>query len=314
MQDTSAAIWRVGAIMNEPLAEVLRFAAWYIASGAEELVICFDNPEDPAIALLADHPRITPVPCSPAFWADLGLGAGDAFVTRQNAALTWIYQQIAEGWLLNVDADEFLFFEGRSIGAALAAVPPEALSVRITTAERILTPSEPAQTLFRRPMDYATRKAVYGADAELFGPRRAGLVGHPQGKSAVRAGVSGLRLRQHWPRWERGEEPQEQILDHKDGAHLLHMIGADYAIWRGKLEWRCKSRGFTNSLTEAIEAALADPTGETRLRDLFDRLHSADAERIARLEMAEALLRLRWNVDALVEEVFGLSPQALAAL
>lgn len=314
MNETSAAVWRVGTIMNEPLAEVLRFVAWYLASGAQEVVICFDNPADPAIALLADHPRLTCVPCTAEFWESLGLTPQDAFVTRQNAALTWIYQRQPEGWLLNVDADEFLFFEGRTIGATLAMVPDDALSVRVVTAERLLAPDGLTESLFRRPMEYDTRKRVYGADAALFGPRRAGLVGHPQGKSAVRCGVPGLRLRQHWPRWGREDEPREQILDHRDGAHLLHMIGADFDVWRSKLAWRCGSRGFTTSLTAEIEAALAAADEGARLKELFDRLHRATPERVQRLEEAGALLRLNWDVDAVVAEVFGLSPEALAAL
>ncbi len=293
--------------MNEPLPEVLRFCAWYMHLGAAEVVICFDDPADPAIAVLQDQPGVRAVPCTAAFWADLGHRPDDSFVTRQNAALSWIYRDLTEGWLLNVDADEFVYLEAGRVADFLAKVPSTAVSARIVTAERLLAEAPRGEVLFRRPMGYEERKAVYGADAALFGPRRAGLVGHPQGKSFVRCGVPGLSLRQHWPRWGRGEEPREAIYDHREGAHLLHMIGADYAIWRGKLDWRCRSRGFTSGLTTQIEAALAlaPPQRDQTLQDLFRRLHGADAERLARLAAVDALLRLDWDPDPLVAARFG---------
>ncbi|WP_255731664.1 glycosyltransferase family 2 protein [Phaeobacter sp. B1627] len=297
--------------MNEPLAEVLRFCAWYIALGADEVVICFDNPEDPALELLSDHPRLRCIACTPEFWARVGLTAGDAFVTRQNAAMTWLYQQYDDGWLVNVDADEYLFLEAGGLVDLLAGVPEELHSVRIVTAERLVVQPGGEITYFRRPMSYEDRKSVYGADVELFGPRRGGLVGHPQGKSVVRCGVPGLTLRQHWPRTVKGQELRERLLDHHDGVHLLHMIGAEYQLWRSKLDWRCASRGFTAGLTTRVQAALAADDPEAALRSLFTRLHCADPALLERLDRHGALLRLRLNVDALVEEYFGISAHAL---
>lgn len=312
MQQQGDTTWRVAAIMREPLAEVLRFCAWYVALGAQEVVICFDDPEDPAIALLDPHPRIRCVPCTDAFWREAGVGPGDGFVIRQNAALSRIYQDYASGWLLNVDADEFLFLEGRSIADLLASVSPQVRSLRVVTAERLLVERDaPGLCRFRRPMENSVRKAVYGEDARLFGPRRFGLVGHPQGKSLVRCGIEGLKLRQHWPRGGGGADAQEWLINHQEGAHLLHMIGADYDIWREKLPWRCHSRGFTAGLTQAVEAALAQPDPDVALRDLFDRLHRAPPALLERLQEADALLTLRMDLDALVRETFWVDPKAL---
>lgn len=67
MAEAESQVWRVGAIMNEPLPEVLKFCAWYLALGADEVVICFDNPDDPAINILSDHPRLRCISCTPAF-------------------------------------------------------------------------------------------------------------------------------------------------------------------------------------------------------------------------------------------------------
>jgi len=152
MADSTAQVWRVGAIMNEPLGEVLKFCAWYLALGADEVVICCDSPDDPAMDALAGHPRIRTIACTPDFWARLQLTPQDSFVTRQNAALTWVYRQYPDGWLLNVDADEFLFFDGRSVSEVLASVPTDMVSLRVVTAEQLLVEDECALSHFRRPM------------------------------------------------------------------------------------------------------------------------------------------------------------------
>ncbi|MFC3119257.1 glycosyltransferase family 2 protein [Jhaorihella thermophila] len=104
--------WRVAAILNESLADTMRFAAWYLAEGAHSLLLFFDNPRDPAIGILGDHPRIECVPCTPAFWESIGIRPDARFVKRQNAALTHAYRNTDEPWFLNVDADEFLHVRG----------------------------------------------------------------------------------------------------------------------------------------------------------------------------------------------------------
>lgn len=291
--------------MNEPLAEVLKFCAWYLERGAHELVICFDNPDDPAIARLTGHPRIRAIPCTAAFWGALDLTPDVAFVTRQNAALTWIYHQYPDGWLLNVDADEFLYLVGRDVADLLAEVPAEKKSLRVRTAERVLTEENPTCAHFRLPMARPVRRAVYGEDAPLFGPRREGLVGHSHGKSFVRSGIRGLALRQHWPRGLRDDGADELVLGHQDRAYLLHMIGARYDIWRDKVTWRSASRGFTTGLTERIAAAQAAPAPEEALRDLHRRLHAATPARLSALRARDVLLTVPLELDALAEAHFG---------
>lgn len=296
-------VWRVGAIMKEPLGEVLRFCAWYLAQGADEIVICFDDPQDPAIPVLADMPRLRCISCDAEFWARLGHHPEDAFVTRQNTALTWLYGQYDDGWLLNVDADEFLYFEESSVAGILAQQPDDVRSVRVGTAERILPLQPSARFYFRRPMERRARRTVYGPDFKLFGPRRMGLVGHPQGKSLVRCGIAGLRLRQHFPRGAQGG--RDVVLRHEQGAHLLHMIGADYDIWRRKLAWRSLSRGFTDGMTEAVEEAQAAPNASEELRRLYERIHCASPERLRRLMDVDALLILEIEFEALVQDYFA---------
>ena len=299
------ASWRVGAILNESLADTLRFAAWYLEAGADGLTLMFDNPQDPAMGVLGDHPKISCIPCTPDFWEKLGLTQDTRFPKRQNFALSHIYRATSEDWLLNVDADEFVYVADGTIADLLASQAPETEFVRIETAE-IVEPLVRQEALtFRLPMERDAARRVYEDNAELFGPRRKGLVGHPQGKSATRTGIQGVSLRQHWPQRRGGEDMVEQMINRDSGAHLLHFIGLDYDAWHGKLEWRAGSRGFTVPLTERIQAAMASDDSEAALRELHARLHKASPEVLDRLQAEGARLDLHLDLDAVARRVFG---------
>ena len=297
--------WRAAAILNESLADTLRFAAWYLAEGATSLLLLFDDPRDPAIGVLGDHPRIDCVPCTPEFWAMLGMTPDIPFPKRQNAALTWAYHRTEEPWFLNVDADEFLHVEGRSIATLLAAQPRGVDAVRVLTAEvvRPVTPKDRLQ--FRLPMERAAARQVYKENAALFGPRRKGLIGHPQGKSATRTGLPDVRARQHWIERPDGTLVDERVMGAAQRGFLLHMIGYDFEGWRRKLDWRSVSRGFTTPLTRRIDAALESAAPEAELRALYDSMHMMDEDALDRLDAVGARLELALDLDAPRRRIFG---------
>lgn len=297
--------WRVGAILNEPLADTLRFAAWYLDAGASGLTLLFDNPEDPALEVLASHPSVTCIPCTAEFWADLGLTPDTRFTKRQNMALSWVYRSMPDGWLLNVDADEFLHVINGAVSSFLAAMPAETEAVRVETAEVVAGPAGATENIYRLPMERDVARRVYGDSAALFGPRRKGLIGHPQGKSFVRCGLPGVSLRQHWAQRADGSEIAERYVPVREGAALLHHIGLDYAVWRAKLDWRLVSSGFTVPLTERIRAMLDLPDAEERLRTLHADLHGVDAERLDRLRAEGVSLELPIDLDGITARRFG---------
>lgn len=297
--------WRAAAILRESLEDALRFAAWYLDRGANSLLLMFDDPEDPAIAVLGDHPRIDCVACTPAFWQGLGWAPDANFPKRQNAALTWAYQRTEEPWFLNVDADEFLHIEGRSIATLLGAQPQSVEAVRVVTAEAV-RPEVPKDRLqFRLPMARDKARQVYGENAALFGPRRLGLIGHPQGKSATRTGLGDMRVRQHWVERPDGTPVAEREVGARQQAYLLHMIGYDFDAWQRKLEWRSDSRGFTTPLTRRIEAAMGSEAPEAGLRALYDAMHKMDDAALERLDAVGARLELDLDLEAPRRAIFG---------
>lgn len=299
------ATWRVGAILNETLAETLRFAGWYLELGASGLTLLFDNPRDPAIGILGTHPRITCVPCTPEFWLALGLPPETRFPKRQNAGLSWVYRDCTEDWLLNVDSDEFLYPAGGTVSGLLDAQPDDTDFLRIAPAEAV-APAEPQEmSVFRMPMTREAAIQVYGESRRLFGPRRMGLVGHCEGKSFTRSGLEGVTLRQHWPQRARGPALNERRLGRNDGVYLLHCIGLDYETWYRKLDWRSNSRGFTGPLTERIRAAMNDLEAERLLSALHAELHVMSPGRLDRLRAASACLELELDLDGPALRAFG---------
>lgn len=279
----------VAAIVRESEAVLRRFIDWYLGQGARRIVLFLDNPEDPLLPMLRAMPGVDPVPCTPAFWAGLGLTPEVRFPRRQNAAVTSAYRALESGWLLNVDADELMRFEGRTLAQAVEGFP-EVRSVRVAPAEQVHLPGGGAA--FRVAIDRKAVDRVYLDQTRLL-RRRMGLVGHTEGKSFHRAGDPGLSLRQHWAVTASGEEVPAHMLGPADGAHLLHLAAPDFPAWRAKLEWRLSSSNLSNRLNRALDDLMT--RGEDReaaCLHLWQALYTLTPEQEARLEAEGGLLRV----------------------
>ena len=164
----------VAAIVNEQAAVTRRFVRWYLAQGASRVWLFLDGPAGADLSPFAGDDRVRVQPCTPEFWNGLGLSPDARFTRRQNAALTHAYRAQDRGWLLNVDADELMYFPGTTLAARMALVPPDVQTIRVATAELVET-AAPGQ-VFRLPLSRAAVNNVYGADADIF-RRRFGLIG-----------------------------------------------------------------------------------------------------------------------------------------
>lgn len=297
--------WRVGAILKEPLADTLRFVAWYLEVGADGLTLFFDDPEDPAIDVLRDHPKVTCVPCTPEFWRNIGVEPDVRFTRRQNLAVTSAYVQQKDGWFLNVDSDEFLYLQSGTIRDLLASQPDDVQAIRFKVAEFVELVEPQSKLTFRLPIEQRfKRRYIYGENAGLFGPRRQGMVGHADGKSATRAGIDGVFLRQHWPDLH-GKHLPNKLLGAESGAYLLHFVARDFDTWKRKVEWRTGSRGFARPLAERLKELRDDPYRDVQLQDLYDALHKMDPEMLERLEAIGCRLDLDVDLDVIAEAHFG---------
>jgi hypothetical protein len=250
-----------------------------------------DDAEDPLWEELRVTPKVEPIRCTPDFWARLGILPDKPFPRRQNLALTSAYRMLTEGWLLNVDADELMHFEGRTLAEAVRQFPQDAVSVRVATAEQVhLSDGDEA---FRLPIARASVNRVYREIAPFF-RLRLGLLGHADGKAFHRAGQKGIRLRQHWAEDSLGNKVEALRLRHAEGAHLLHFAAPSYDTWRAKLEWRMSSANLTVNLRRIlIDLRDHDPNPETAYAELWSRLYCLSPDQQAQLEEEGGLLRLK---------------------
>lgn len=278
----------VATIAREPVPVLRRFIDWHLSQGAARIILFLDDPDDPAQAALSGDPRVDIRPCTPAFWAGLGMSPDVRFTRRQRAVMTLAYREASEGWVLILDADELMWMRGRSLPAALTDLPEDVDTLRVTSAEQVGL-SEGGEA-FRLPVARKTVDAIYGADAPLFRPRF-GLVGHPEGKSIHRAGLPGIRLKMHWAETEAGAPLEGPRWGAAERAHLLHYFAPSYDAWRAKIAWRAGAHGFAQPMKERLAqiAAMEDP--EAGYAALYARLHSLTEAEEAALDAAHGLLR-----------------------
>lgn len=282
----------VAAIVREPPDVLERFVGWHLGQGAARIDLYFDDPEDPSAPRFAGDPRIRVVRCTPGFWQAIGTSPTRRFPRRQNRAMTHAYAESEADWMLNIDADELIHIGGRSVAEMLEAAPSDVGAVSIASAEYVRVAGAPPA--FRLPVARGMLAEIYGADGPLF-RRASGLVGHADGKSFIRRGQAGIRLRQHWAEGDAGRIAS-QCLGAGEGAYLLHFLQEDFATWRAKVPWRMNSFGFPPEVKAAVAAIEAAETDrEEALRGLHRRLSEITAEQAAALEVRGGLVL--FNVD-----------------
>jgi hypothetical protein len=278
----------VATIAREPVQVLSRFLRWHLAQGASRIIVFLDDPADPAQTALAGDPRVEFRPCTPALWASFSVSAEARFTKRQRAAMTAAYREVADGWVMILDADELMWLCGRSLPQGLASLSPDTPSLRIQTAEEVTLPG--GDLAFRLPIARSTVDAIYGVEAGLLRPRF-GLVGHPEGKSIHRAGLPGIRLKLHWAVTEEGTPVAGPVWGAAERAYLLHYFAPGYARWRDKMGWRAGAHGFADPLKARLADIAQSPDPETGYRALYDRLHSLTAAEAVALEQVGGLLR-----------------------
>jgi hypothetical protein len=278
----------VATIAREPLPVLERFVGWHLSQGAERIILFLDDPDDPAQGALAGDPRVDLRCCTAAFWASIGLSPDARFTRRQRAVMTLAYREVSDGWVLILDADELMWMPGRSLPEALATLPQGTRTLRVVSAEQVGLPN--GGEAFRLPIDRHLVNEIYGAEAALFRPRF-GLVGHPEGKSFHRAGLSDIRLKLHWAVTEAGEAIEGPLWGADQQAYLLHYFAPGYDRWRAKMDWRAGAHGFAGPLKDRLAAIAEMKDSETGYRALYDRLHSLTPDEETALDAAGGLLR-----------------------
>lgn len=211
--------------MSEAPQVMASFAAYYLATDAEEIFIYLDTPNEDAerlANLFAHQPRLKTQICDEAYWSDFG-GRPEHAHLRQIANARSAYDACPSDWLFHCDADEFLLSSDRAVtllagceGADFASVP---------VVERVHVPGEDRSKIFSSTFRKLSPSNRPDLIEDLYGDFHHLLVrnvaAHHIGKSFVRCG-RGIEMRLHNPNEKGaanhpGTQLSELSLAHIDG-------------------------------------------------------------------------------------------------
>ncbi len=223
--DARETAWSVVMLAREPAPLVLANLAWHLAAGAKAVHLYLDDPRDPVAEAAAALPNVTVIRCDRAFWQRLAGNRPALQTRRQSLVATEAYRATATGWMLHLDADEFLW-PATGLAAALGQMPPSAQWLHLPVRERCFLGPD-TQTLFDGGFLAPLPQGTPPADPERARYLARGLTAHAAGKGCTRCGQD-AELLPHAPRL-RGERPpseraaQARIL-HFDGLTRLHWL------------------------------------------------------------------------------------------
>ncbi|MEY8098998.1 glycosyltransferase family 2 protein [Falsihalocynthiibacter sp. S25ZX9] len=223
-----ASKWAVVITVSEPSELVLANVAHHLTHGASEIFVYLDTPDAELEAVLAAHPACHVALCDAAYWqVQHGMKKPPARHTRRqtlNADLAAKTTRAA--WLLNIDADEFLWCEGR-FADILTTVPESAGWIKLRPWERRRFAGR-AEGLFDGRF---LGLHVLPSERPLT---EGGFTGHLVGKACVRTG-RGYALTLHNPRIGPVKERSIPKSFEDDNAYLLHFDGLTPLHWASKL-------------------------------------------------------------------------------
>ncbi len=292
--------WGICTTVKAPAAQVQAFVAYHLGLGAAHIWLHFDDPDDPAAGLF-DHPAITVIRCSDAYWMDYIGRRPPKHQNRQARNMQRIYALTDLPWIAHIDVDEYITSQ-TDIGTALGRTPPDQPMLRMAPWEALHDPALPDDIFtarhFRAALNgkhnAAARARVFGEYAALLSD---GVLSHSAGKCFFRTGLARFEPRLHGA-FRAGERVQG--VPFSDDIQLLHFHAQDPAPWRNRLTFRL-TRGayqFNPPLQEWLLAA--DPAAIDRF---YLETQTATPETLARLRaegaLREVTLSLRQKVAAM---------------
>ncbi len=303
--------WATVTTLREPAERVRRFVAQHVYLGASEIWLYFDDPEDPAIALVEAVPQVRVVRCTEAHKA-LHSNAAGTHEGRQKANANDAYGKTGADWIIHLDADEMVD-ASRPVAALLAEAAGDVLRLAPFEAmhyDKAAVNGRPAHyfrgALPGTPQGQAAAERAYGRFA---GTLAGGLLSHTAGKFFVRTGLKDAQLSIHAPFVAGKRAPGAEA----QGARLLHFHGGDYDDWRAHLERRLtggvyiakfqKGKTGADNLHHTL-VTLQKRRGEVGLRKFWSTVCCFGPDKRI-LKKFGALYRCNLWLDAKVAAVFG---------
>lgn len=300
--------WDVVLTAREPPVLVQINVLWHLATGARTVHVCFDDPEDPGIAVVQNIAGARVIRCDRAHWRRLnGRKGRPASQMRRQTLNANAVQDVTEAqWLFHIDADEFIWQDG-DLGAELAELGLGQTELNLPVLERLFPEHGFGDTIFagafRAASDLPEAEArdVFGEFAPFM---KRGQYSHGAGKSGV-AVRQGLRMGVH-NATVRGQNRWKRAAKHVSRrARLLHFDGLTPLHWAAKsLRYRLNPPQVRKAVLQPHRAAqidwMADQGGTLEdVQTAHARLFALTGARQAQLEAYDLLRHVPFDPGAL---------------
>jgi hypothetical protein len=306
--------WGVVCTTNAPLLDVARFVAHHIDIGAAHVYLYLDAPNPDASAFLQSHPKVSLTVCDAAYWKSEGKNRPDAHQLRQtyNATRALRLARNQVDWLGHIDTDEFIL-STKKLSGVLKSVPDDMAGVRLFPAEALAAsaPGElPSHFKLRTTAEGVPPSAVNDIYPTFGTYLRGGFLSHLAGKVFARTGLNDVRLAIH-----RLRVKGEDVLNTFDleNTYVGHLHAPDWDSFLAKLEFRQSKGSYRVKSDDALKNIghllqyLRDEEGEEGLRTFFTEMCADSEDLRARLKQHDLLLSPKFDPDAAIERVFGIT-------
>jgi len=290
----SSVSWGIVMTVKEPRALLLANLGWHLGTGATEIHVYLDDPDDPVLPLIMDLPGVRVVRCGDAHWHQNAPSGKRPKTHRRRQALNANHalNRCETDWLIHLDADEFLLQE-RPLKEELAVVRELDCELFFPVSERVFVQGENPDSIFSGVFRTSTktlhrRGDGINNDAIIFEDHLPylvhGLLGHSAGKCAVPRGKD-YRIGIHWA--FRGKDRKRAERYQSSSTRLLHFDGLTRLHWLNKLmgyaAYNPKDLGIAEHRKAQItlfQSMVDDPCGIERFHRELKEMDQSQLDRL----------------------------------
>lgn len=292
--------WSVAATVKEPMVVLLPFVCHHLEMGADEIILYFDDPDDPSIGQIGAIDGVQAVICDAPYWAKRK-GRPNGQNGRQKSNLQDALARTTSHWVVHIDADEFLW-SSSSVTEDILRLKMHHDWMAFLPAERVWEGTYSQGTydgVFRTPLpdDDPLIVQVYGQEAPWL---PSGLSGYRNYKPAI-PHHTGFQPRIHHLTDIGKTVPRPYTS--AASSRVLHFEALTRDKWALKLLRYAASRRVlevTGPRWRFIKHVVAQEDILGALYEAFDRAYVLRPEQVASLEERDALIRPELDLKAAV--------------
>jgi len=309
-----ATTWGVVSTIRATTREILDFCAHHLDIGAHRIYVYLDDADQTSFDILRAHPKLHPILCDAAYWAETRGKRPEKHQNRQSFNATHAYRQhAAVDWLAHIDVDEFIWPHGAlTLGETLALLPGDCQTARLRPIESLAphpsTAGDSAVTYFKScSVKMAKRRRETLDIYPDFGKHlNGGFLSHVQGKTFFRTAIDGFQIRIHNVFLDGEINPNMEVLTSVDLCHMhAHSWSQWYAAYRYRLEkgsYRAELSGGNSANSGRLTphqlfCAIEDHDGTAGLRAFFETVCTASPDLRKKLMQYGLLRSLPLDLD-----------------